>query len=332
MKVLNNMIKNVILVMVLLVAGVLFACAKEDEKTPVENPTGGDQTPEEPVKLEKIKVILPSGAPLMAIGGLLDNDAFEFEVTNGPDALGPALMGNDYDIVIAPLNLGAKQHTLGKTSFKLDSIITTNNTYLVSKNSLSGVEDLNDINILGYGQNATPDIVLKAAKTKFNLNYKISYQASANDVMSLFISGSSEAEYILAAYPQVTVIKNKLAGQTINVLDVVSLFENSEVFPQACLYVNASKEKDYSAYLKLIEENIKLANEKPADYAKLIADKHAFFKSLGEDVLKDALPNTNIVYLKAKDNKAAVNQYVEYLNTYAPALLSGKTISDEFYN
>ena len=33
--------------------------------------------------LEKIKVLLPSGAPLIAVGDLLDNEAFDFTIVAG---------------------------------------------------------------------------------------------------------------------------------------------------------------------------------------------------------------------------------------------------------
>lgn len=323
--------KSLFLVLIVMFTSVfVFACGdKEEEKTPTPDVPA---TPDAPVQLEKIKVLLPNGAPLMAIGGLLDSEAFDFEVVNGADPLSAALLGNDYDMIIAPLNLGAKLSTAGKTKYKIDSLITVNNTYIVSKEKLESAEDLKDITVLAYGQNSTPDIVLKASNKKFGLNMKLNYEASVNDVMSKLVAGSSDSQYSLMAYPQVTKIQNALGKDNINVLDVVSLFGDDIVFPQACLYVNSEKDKDYSAHLKLIEENIKLANEKPEDYARVIADKNPFFVGLGETVIAESLPHTNIVYLKAKDNKKAVNDYVDYLNEYVPNLLQGKTLSDDFYN
>lgn len=276
--------------------------------------------------LEKVTVVLPSGAPLMAIGDLLDNEAFEFTVVNGADPLSAALISGEYDMVIAPLNLGAKLYTTGKTSYKLDSIITSNNTYIVSRNEFT-VEDLNGKNILAYGKNSTPDIVLKAALESKGLTSNISYQTSVADAMSLFLAGDEASEFTLTAEPQATMIKNKVAGVT--VIDLLSVFDG-KVFPQACLYVKA--DKDYSDHLKLIEKNIKALNNKPADYAKSVVSKHTYFETLGEAVLTEALPKCNIVYLKAKDNKTAVNDYVNYLNQYANAVLGGKTVDDGFYN
>lgn len=277
--------------------------------------------------LEKIKVLLPSGAPLMAIGDLLDSEEFEFTVVNGADPLSAALISGEYDMVIAPLNLGAKLYTAGKTSYKLDSIITSNNTYLISREDFK-VEDLNEKTILGYGKNSTPDIVLKVVLAQKGINAQIEYQTSVADVMSLFLANESSSKYSLSAEPQVTLIKNKV--KDITVIDLVNVFGEGQIFPQACLYVKA--DKDYSDYLKLIEKNIKSLNSKPEKYAESIISKHTYFETLGKDVLAESLPKCNIVYLKASQNKEAVNNYVDYLNTYANPILGGKTVDDGFYN
>lgn len=319
MKVLGKLFLVLIMIFALSFA---FACSKDETDDNKQNNESGE-------KLEKIKVMIPGGAPLMALAGVYKTDEFEIEVVNGAENLQAALMGSEYDMVIAPLNLGAKFHTLNKTSFKLDAIITTNNTYIVSKNSVD-VNDLKGAKILAYGQNATPDIVLKAANQKYNLGLEFEYMASANDVTPLFIAGDESANYILSAYPQITQIKNKVSDA--NVLNVVSLFGEDEVFPQACLFVNSKTGKDYSKHLELIKNNINLLNEKPAEYAQSVVSKHAFLTGLGTEVLTEALPKTNIVYLKAKDNKDKVNNYIDLLNTYAPKLLEGKTVSEEFYN
>ena len=289
---------------------------------------GDNKEQDEPKDLEKIKVVLPSGAPLMAIGDLLDNAAFDFTVVNGADPLSAALISGEYDMVIAPLNLGAKLYTLGKTAYKLDSIITSNNTYLVSRSSFT-LAELNGKTILPYGQNSTPDIVLKVALESKGINAQLAdYKASVAEVMQLFLANDASAEYALSAEPQVTLIKSKVQGVT--VLDLVSVFEEGKIFPQACLYVKG--DKDYSGHLNLIEENIKKLNIKPEEYANSVLNKHTYFEGLGVEVLKTSLPKCNIVYLKASQNKEAVNNYIEYLNNYAPAILGGKNVDDSFYN
>jgi len=281
-------------------------------------------------ELEKIKVLLPSGAPLISIGGLIGNDAFDIQIAQGADVLNTALISNDYDMIIAPLNLGAKLYLAGKSNYILDSVITTNNTYLVSKNPISSTNDLAGLNLLAYGQNSTPDIILRAALTKHNVTANIGYKGNVGDVLNLFMGGSDEATYSLLAEPQVTIVKKN--NPNVYVLDMAKEVEVGKVFPQACLYVKADTKDKYNEHLKLIEENIKYLNENPSEYAAKVEDKHQYFTTMTKEVLTAALPNCNILYLKGNSNKNVVEDYIALLNTYAPALLGGKTVDEGFYN
>ena len=302
-------IKNLLIIMLTLVVSLFIGCKKD---------------------LEKIKVLLPSGAPLIAVGDLLDNEAFDFTIANGADVLSASLIKNDYDIIIAPLNLGAKLYVAGNSNYKLAAVLTTNNTYLVSKEALNSINDLSGKQILGYGQNSTPDILLKAALEKNSVTTGgIQYQTSVADVMSLFMTGAEEAKYSLLAEPQLTKVKQKFSN--VNVLNIADQYGENTVFPQACLFVNKNSEKDYKDYLEIIEENAEFLNSKPSEYAEKIENKNELFTSLTKEVLAEALPNCNIDYLVAKDNKKIVEDYIELLNKYAPKLLGGQTVNEDFY-
>ncbi len=280
-------------------------------------------------ELETIKVLVPGGAPLIAFGNLLDNKAFKFDLAQSADALSAGLLNTEYDMIVAPLNLGAKLSISGKTSYKLEAIITTNNTYLVSKNEINSVKDLAGLNILAYGKNATPDIIFKSALEKNNVTVgNIAYQASVGDVLSLFMANSSEATYSLLAEPQVTIIKEK--NPNVYVLDMVKEIEEGKVFPQACLYIKENSNVT-EKHLELMKQNINKLNNNPKEYTESVLNKHTYFKGIGSEVLEKALPNCNIVYLKAKENKEIVNEYIVLLNKYAPNLLGGKTIDEGFY-
>ena len=88
---------------------------------------------------EKIRVLLPQGTPLVAVGNLLDDEMFSFDIVNGQDPLIEAFTKGEYDLLIAPLNLGTKLNIAKKSEYKLKAIITTNNTYLVSKNEFKNI-------------------------------------------------------------------------------------------------------------------------------------------------------------------------------------------------
>ena len=48
---------------------------------------------------EKIRVLLPQGTPLVAVGNLLDDEMFSFDIVNGQDPLIEAFTKGEYDLL-----------------------------------------------------------------------------------------------------------------------------------------------------------------------------------------------------------------------------------------
>ena len=289
---------------------------------------------EKPVeeKEEPIKVLLPNGTPMMAIGNVYNNiDDFEFEVVNGQDPLQAAFLEGKYDIIIAPFNLGAKLFLAGKSTYKLEAVITTNNTYIMSRTELADITSIDGKTVMVYGVGSSPWLGYKAVVDKYELNTTEVTQTSASDVATLFASGSTDADYFLGAEPNITTLKEK-QGLTIYTLDVSSLLKNeSEYLIQACLFVNPNSNVSEKR-LKMIEDGIKNMNANPKEYAEDVKELAPFFKSLGADVIEKAVPNCNITYLKAKDNKKVIDDFCNLLNKYSPNVLNGKLMDEAFYN
>lgn len=307
--------KFIITILVFILSFSLFACKKDKEQE------------EEDVVL---KVILPSGTPLMAVGNILDSEKFEFNVVNGQDPLQSAFLENEYDLIIAPFNLGAKLFLSGDSTYKIASIITTNNTYIMSKTEITDLSELNGKKIMTYGTGSSPWIAYKTLIDKYNLSLEEVKQSSASDVANLFATGSEDADVFLGAEPNITVLKEKkkLDFYTLNVCDFLK--DEVEYFIQACLFVKKDSKVSEKS-LKLIEEAVKFAIDQPAKYAENVENKNDFFKTLGKDVIEKAIQSCNITYLKAKDNKDIINKFCGLLNKYSPKVLDGKTLDESFY-
>ena len=102
------------------------------------------------------------------------------------------------------------------------------------------------------------------------------------------------------------------------------------VLIQACLFVNPNSNVSNKVINK-IKENIENMNKNPENYAKQVLNKNDFFNGLGESVIAKAIPNCNIDFIEAKDNKDVITKYYDFLNKYQNAVLGGKTPSEEFY-
>ncbi len=284
-----------------------FGCEKKDEKT--------------------YKVILPSGTPLIAFGALLDDENFNVEIVNGSDPLQAAFVGGEYDIIVAPFNLGAKLYLAGKSKYLIDAIITTNNTYLISKNEYASLNDIKDKKVLAYGAGSMPFVGVKALSDDLSLNLNITpLNSGVADVAASFLAQKEDYDLYMMAEPNLTILKDKTE---LFYFDVAK--ELNKTLVQACLFVNPESNVS-DVVLNKIQNNIKSLNDKPEEYAKEVLNKNEFFAKLGEDNLKKSIPNCNIVYKKAIDNKDIVNSTYELLNKYVPNLLNGSKPDEGFFN
>jgi NitT/TauT family transport system substrate-binding protein len=107
----------------------------------------------------KLKVTLPNGIPLISVAGTLTED-IEYNNVTGPNLLVTAFTSKEADIIIAPINLGAKLYNSGNSSYKLDSVIGFLNTYIVSIDEpLTSLADLDGKTLAAFGETNIPVIL-----------------------------------------------------------------------------------------------------------------------------------------------------------------------------
>lgn len=277
------------------------------------------------------KVIVPTGTPLLSIGGLLDDSEFNIEVVNGSDPLQAAFIGNDYDMIIAPLNLGAKLYMANNSKYLLEAIITTNNTYLISQNEYD-VLDMNKKTVLAYGVGSTPYIALTAFNDLYNLDMTITpLNSGVSDVATSFVARPTEYDMYLLAEPNITILKEK-NNLTFNTYNVAQYLDSEvSILIQACLFVNP-KSNISKETLKKIEDNIASLNNNPTNYANSILNKNEYFTKIGADILAKSIPNCNITYVHASENLDKIQEYYQLLNKYVPKVLNGSEPNESFYN
>lgn len=286
---------------------------------------------------EKTYLLTPEGIPLVAIGGVVSK--FEVTTTPGPQVLQSELVQDNYDVIVAPVTLGAQLSIKGSINYKIAGLITFDNMYIVSKKNvtLNSINDLNGKTIYAYGQNQPSDIMLKYALEKSGVTCAIEYADSvATVVSSYFLPGN--ADYALVAEPYLSKIRQKVE---VNVIDVASVLRNLsegsvEFIPQAAIYVYKELSKSQiKRILKVIEDNIAALNKDNSAYAKLLLEQdsnlYPLFTNLGEDVLSGVCLNAGINYLKAYDNKAKLEEFFGIVDKANKNLFNGQVPSEDFY-
>jgi len=272
---------------------------------------------------EEVQIIVPQGNPYIAVGNLVGEENIKIESVNGAEGVKAALVANNSDIVIAPLNLGVQLYNNGNSKYVLDSVIALGNTYIISKKgvSLTSLKDLEGKTILAYSKGGTPDVVLQYVLAENNVNVEIEYQKSITEVVPFFIQGNYD--YVLAAEP---VITNLQVNKKIE-LNILNLQDYTEkTIMQAAIFVNPNSEKQASikAVIQKIEKNINDMNKDASEYAQKIITKDVYFSDLGVDILSKSIPNSNLDFVNAKKNKAMVEDYLTMIGLKLP--------NEEFYN
>lgn len=286
-----------------------------------------------------ITILVPNGIPLIALGDLVDE--YQVETVVGPDLLTSGLIAKSHDLIIAPLNLGAKLYLNNSSTFKLAALITFGNTYLVSRKSspLETIQDVEGEEILAYGRNAVPDIILRKALAFSNVNAQINYQNGIDEVIPLFVSNSDNPndyletapKYILAAEPYLSKLELDYQME-LNLLDLQEVLGDN-LIPQAAIFINPESEHYdlMDEVLDKIENNILSLNQDPKSYAKKITSKHQYFKNLGAETIEHSIPRSNINYLVASENINLCEEFFQMLNNYNPNLLGGEIPDQDFY-
>lgn len=294
---------------------------------------------------EVINILTPEGIPAIALGGLFDDENYNFKTVAGSDLLSGELIKGEYDIVVAPIILGAQlyaKESLDK--YQLQAIITLGNSYLVCKkeNKIESLKELEGKKIAAYGKNTAPDIVLKEALKVGGVDLEkvdIVYENSVQDVLTNRFLTDDSIDYILSAEPIITRMKTKLANKVgeIEAIDLQeALKEKMEMIPQAGIFVN--KDLDQNTLNKFKEdlgENVIELNENPSNYAtslvNLTSENKRIFESIGVDVIEASVPGSMIVYKDAYNNKDVLDKYFEMINDGNLNILNGAKINENFY-
>lgn len=277
----------------------------------------------------RVSIILPNGTPTLALGELLKSEN-DVEVVTDTTLLQTALTTGSTDLVICPLTMATNLYLKGKSTYKVEAIITTNNTYLVSRNALEPYSNLNGKSIVGFNEKNTPGIILKMFYNQNNIEANTQYEANVNASLNAFQNGNTE--YAVISEPQLSQLQKTVSD--LNILNLGKIV-TKDFIPQAAIFVKADKAEDENVkyFLNQIKNNLKEMNENPEEYAnKLMGMDYAYFNKLTKEVIVSSIPRMNLQYLKAKEYKRVIEQFYSLCDTYCNNLFGGSVPDENFYN
>jgi NitT/TauT family transport system substrate-binding protein len=315
-----------------------------------------------------IKVMLVDGAPLLTMAYMMADEAagaggydISYTMTNDSDALIAALLNQEPDFAIAPINVAAMMSSNG-SGYRLAAVTIWGIMQIVTDQDVSTLTDLRGETIVAFGRSGTPGITLRAILEQNNIPYaepdeagfapdpdkvSIVYLTAPSDVRDALATGlevgGKPASFGLLAEPVATAITG-FAGNAgrpgfaakINLQDEWAKNNNGEYYPQAALIFHERLLSDHKEFVKdftaRAEQSSIYANEHTVEAGDLAV-------SLGSVTI----PNGTVVgaaygagrlpldFTYAAAAKQAVNAYLEVFMAENANLIGGKMPADSFY-
>lgn len=273
--------------------------------------------------IHKIRVIVPYGSPSYAT--LYLSDDFEVDVINGVDPLIAAFGSKNYDVIVAPTNLGATLYQSSK-SYVLAATIVWGNYFLISDSPISNY-DLMHKTIYAFGENQTPDIILKHVCDSLSVDTSFNYLSSSVEITAQFLQSSNDI--YLIAEPALSVLKDSF--DTVYTLDLQSYYHdnvNDGMFPQASVFVKSSLNE---SSISTIKSSILSAIENIQDSKNMQQTAQLLDSNLNLSTMMKSIEHSHLHFVDASSAKLAIEAYFELILEQNPYLIGNQLPDEEFY-
>lgn len=285
-------------------------------------------------KTNKVSIIVPSGTPTLGVADALHSDAdlFDYNVVQGSDALVAAFTNANYDIIVAPVNLGAKFYSsLNNFEYVFYQTIVGGCFYLVTSEEITELSQINGKEITVFGANSTPDVIIRSLINYYDLDVKINYVSDVAEANASLISNKSTI--IVSAQPSIS--KFNASGK-FNVIDLQAEWKkmsgSTYSIPQAGIFVKKSKLDDKSIVnaLNKLNASLSLSTTNPDKLAESGTQIDEALNKIGKETLIKAIPHCNFV--TTKNNMAEIEFYFNKLiELNLGQTMGGKLPSEDFY-
>ena len=281
----------------------------------------------------KYSVIMPTGAPSIALADFVKNNQEELdvEIVKGSDPLAAAFTKGNYDIIVAPVNLGAQFfNKVEDFEYVLYKPIVGCNYYILSS-EVHAFSELDGKEMAAFGASSTPGVMLKALMSHHEIEATVKYQNSVDDVNGLLAAESVKT--ILTAEPSKTV---RFGDKNYAQIDIAKLWKEMAGadydIPQAGIFVKKSYigRGKINQILESMEASIALSVDNPTTLAEsaILVDEN--LKKMNVDKLATAIPNCN--FLTKELNIEEVEYYfTKLIELGLEASIGGKLPEREFY-
>lgn len=282
---------------------------KTDSSEPAAQETAGDA----------VKMLVPTGAPALGmLFGTLDNPDVETEYTEGTDLVTAELAKTDgeYDVIVAPVNLGLKAYSASGT-YKCAGVLTWGNLYMVGTDEDVLTEP--DKEVALFGENAIPGMVYNAVEAA-NVQARTAWYPSVAEASQSLLSGQSQAALLAEPAASAAMAKNS----DLKILaDMQQLWYDAKGtdqkgYPQAALFV---KDSVSDSFLEGVQESLEAADPNKNAEEMIQEIDAAGAEKLGvpnAQIAVKSWPRQNIRFVPAAKAEKDIQTFLDQLGMKMP--------------
>ncbi|MCH5171631.1 MAG: ABC transporter substrate-binding protein [Erysipelotrichales bacterium] len=269
------------------------------------------------------KFIAPNGTPLIALSNYAINHKDNLQIASGSQELIAEFVAEEVDMIAAPINLGAMRYN-AKPAYGLYKTLVWDNIYILSREEITTIEDLEGKNITSFGRGSTPQIVIETILNAKSVTCEISYVDNVQIANSMFTSG--ESDIVISAQPQVSSIDTSTA----HVLSLNAFWREAtglDTYPQAGLFVKISELDRLKDALKEVDKGYDALT---TDISKTAENAESVTGTFKKPLLEKAIPNCG--FKKVENEIDLVKAYYEaMINLNMAAQVGGKIPDEGFF-
>lgn len=300
------------IVAILLSALLLMGC------TTTKN--SSESTPSASAQTMTLTVLAPRGATALALIPILKDESATVTFVDGTDVIQAAFVNPnpEYNVLIAPTNLGVKLANGDKTKYRLLGVLTWGNLYLVGSDETILQQESQ---LAAFGEGAVPGLVFEA--TNPEIKSTVTYYNGVADAQAALISGKADVALLAEPAATATIAKMKEQGKEVKIIaDLQKEFASvsgSEGYPQAAIFVledeyNANKDA-YDQFVNSIRDYALNVNEATMDNLK--ADVNAITPEVlgvpNAEIVAKTWDRMNINYVNGNE---VVDQLISFLQLF----------------
>ena len=278
-------------------------------------------------------IVTPTGAPSIAIAGIYTEHP-EVIRTIGADEIGHYFGNQEADMIIAPINAGAKLFKAGNSTYRLAAVITWGNLVFASRLENFTPDMINGRKLVLFGENTiNSSIALYLLEKKGIVPGEVDYKIGASDTQALLMNEEESETIVMTAEPAITAAKMNAQKQDIVISsialnDLYKELTGYDGFPQAGVFVkektSAENPEPISGWLEKIRAAAELCQNDPESVAKTVV---AMEIVKAEPVVLKSLPGCSIRFLYASEAK----EQIEFVAEIDLKQFGGEIPADDFY-